>query len=435
MDEKTKDEFLEEHKEALFEEQNVDQSEPDLEKEEKLKDYGEELFVEETIINNSKPDEYIQKSNMKWTFGRVLALVLIAALAGGAGFGLGTNFSPKDVVQTSANYDSFAKTLRLSTAFNTDQMDAVSVAEKVSPSVVAITSTVEVQDFFRTMTTEGQGSGVIYKIEDNKILIVTNHHVIENAKEVVVEFSDGSSATAQLIGSDPETDIALISIDLTAVSEKSMSAIKPIEIGDSDVLLVGESVMAVGNALGYGRTVTTGVVSALNRELPLMNGKMKLVQTDAAINPGNSGGALVNSTGQLIGINTIKIADTKVEGIGFALPINEVLRIADQLDKDGYISRPYLGIYGKNIDDTLSNLYELPIGVVVMEIVEGSGASASDLQTGDVIIKFDDVKITNMDDLVKAVETKTVGDKVSLTVVRDDEKKVIDITLTEKNTN
>jgi serine protease Do len=390
-------------------------------------------FKEEVIENQNDLQETPNKNKMKWTFSRIVALVLIAALAGGLGFGLGSQYGQEDLVTGQSDYESFAKTLRLSTDFASDQMNAVAVAEKVAPSVVAITSTVEVQDFFRTMTTEGQGSGVIYKINEDEILIITNHHVIDDAKEVVVEFSDGSSASAKLVGSDSETDIALISIALSDVSEKSLESIQAIEIGDSDILLVGESVMAVGNALGYGRTVTTGVVSAINRDLPLMNGKMTLVQTDAAINPGNSGGALVNATGQLIGINTVKIADTTVEGVGFALPINQVLKIVTQLDKEGYVSRPYLGIYGKDIDDSLSDLYELPIGVVVMDIVAGSGADDSELIKGDVIIKLDDEKITNMDDLVSVIETRDVGDQVKLTVIRENEKKVIEITLKEKN--
>lgn len=393
---------------------------------------SEEADLNEELIE-TRQTLHEKPNKMKWTFSRILALVLVAALAGGLGFGLGSHYGPEESVTGQNDYESFARTLRLSTDFASDQMNAVSVAEKVAPSVVAITSTVEVQDFFRTMTTEGQGSGVIYKINEDEILIITNHHVIDDAKEVVVEFSDGSSASAKLVGSDSETDIALISIALADVSEKSLESIKAVEIGDSDILLVGESVMAVGNALGYGRTVTTGVVSAINRDLPLMNGKMQLVQTDAAINPGNSGGALVNATGQLIGINTVKIADTTVEGVGFALPINQVLKIVTQLDKEGYVSRPYLGIYGKDIDDSLADLYELPIGVVVMDIVAGSGADDSDLLKGDVIIKLDDEKISNMADLVSVIETRDVGDQVKLTVIRENEKKVIEITLKEKN--
>lgn len=373
---------------------------------------------------------------MRWTFTRIVAIVVIAAMVAGMGFGAGYAMGGRPSAEAQAvDYNAIANTLRLSTGFSSEDegLTTVQTADKVAPSVVAITSTIEVQDFFRTMSSEGKGSGVIYKIEDDQILVITNHHVINDAKEVVVEFFDGTSAKARLIGSDAETDIALIAISIDDLTKESLSAIKAIDIGDSDALLVGESVMAMGNALGYGRTVTVGVISALNRELHLMNGDMKLIQTDTAINPGNSGGALVNSNGALIGINTIKISDTDVEGIGFALPINHVLKIVDQLNRDGYISRPYLGVYGKDVDESMANLYELPIGVVIMDIIPGSGAEASDLAVGDVVIKMDDQKIIHMQDLIDAVSKHTVGDKVSLTIVRDgNQKKTIEITLQEK---
>lgn len=387
----------------------------------------EDPFGEEAYLHKEIP---VQKVKGKKIFQRVLALVLVAALSLGLGYGIGITM-PNETVAVEAEPTSL---IRVSTAFAEDGLNTVQVAEKVSPSVVAITSTMEVQNFYQTMTTEGQGSGVIYKVSDEDVLIITNNHVIEDAKEVIVELIDGTTATATLVGNDAETDLALLSLDSSQLTEGTLKAISPIQIGSSNNLLVGESVMAVGNALGYGRTVTVGVISAINRDLPLMNGRMDLIQTDAAINPGNSGGALVNSDGELIGINTIKIADTEVEGIGFALPSKQVIEIVEQLNAEGYISRPYLGIYGRNIDDSMSELYELPIGVIVMDIVESSGAANSDLMINDVIVKFNDQKINSMDDLVTAVEAKTVGDQVQLTVIRDgDQKRVIDVQLTERS--
>ncbi|MBI9014284.1 MAG: trypsin-like peptidase domain-containing protein, partial [Clostridiales bacterium] len=379
-------------------------------------------------VMSLKKEENRKKRSTVWSFNRFLALLLIVTLSVSVGFGVGYGTSTTQSDALTAN-DVELKELResikvLQTSNRPmESMSTVQVADLVAPSVVAITSTVEVQDFFRSFESEGSGSGVIYQISDEDIFIITNHHVIDGAKEVTVEFFDGTISNATLVGSDSETDLALIRIKQKDVPSQSVQKFKAIEIGDSEELLVGESVMAVGNALGYGRTVTVGVVSALNRQLRLMSGTMDLIQTDAAINPGNSGGALVDANGKLIGINTIKIATTDVEGIGFAIPVNTMLPIIDQLKEDGYISRPYLGIYGKDVDETLSEIYELPIGVVVMDVIPGSGADEAGLQKGDVIIKVDNQQIVTMSELVELISHKSVGDTLKVSVLRNGTEK------------
>ncbi len=213
-----------------------------------------------------------------------------------------------------------------------------------------------------------------------------------------------------------------------------MGNLKPAVFGNSDTLEVGELAVAIGNPLGYNRTVTVGVVSALNRELQVSANKFTLIQTDAAINPGNSGGALVNGNGEVIGINTVKISDTQVEGIGFAIPINSAKPIVDQLLTNGYVSRPYLGVSGRNIDEQLSELYELPIGVYVAQVIPNSAADDAGLEKGDVIISFDGHKVNDMEHLIDLIKGKKVGDKIEVKLVRNGTEKLVKtVELKEKN--
>lgn len=389
--------------------------------------------VTEAIPVQARPEPVKKKP----VFKKALALVVALTLAVSGGFGAGYSFvkyNSQDPIAGERPMDNEVYRVIQTSQGPMSNMTNIDVANKVSPSVVAITSTVEVQDYFRSFESQGSGSGVIYDMTDETIFMITNHHVIEDAKTVTVEFFEGTKTQASLVGTDPETDLALIQVKTSDVAPETLKHLKKIEIKDSDDVLVGESVMAVGNALGYGRTVTVGVVSALNRSLQLQNTSLDLIQTDAAINPGNSGGALVNAEGQLIGINTVKISSTNVEGVGFAIPTNNLLPIIENIKDQGYVSRPYLGIYGKSVDEATADLYEIPLGVIVMDLVKGSGAEAAGLNKGDVILKIDGQKIMTMEALVEAINSHAVGDQVDVTVIRSGgEKEVLKITLQEKN--
>lgn len=387
---------------------------------------------------NEKVTNEMASTKKQRPFLKVLAGLLVVSLFFGFGMGIGLQFSPdgQEVAYDTQPLQVLKETLTSIQTLEKPISDRnnIEIAQKVAPSVVAITSTVDVQNFFSSYEKEGKGSGVIYEMTSDSILIITNHHVIDNAKNVTVEFFDGTTGQATLMGSDSETDLALIKVNTKDLPTQIKLKLSPAEIGDSNALLLGESVMAVGNALGYGQSVTVGVISALDRSLRLLQGDMALIQTDAAINPGNSGGALVNSSGQVVGINTAKIASQDVEGMGFSIPVHVALPIIDSLKENGYISRPYLGIYGKDVDENLSDLYELPMGVVIMDLVPDSGADDAKLQKGDVIVKIDDTSILTMEDLTNHLKNYQVGDTIDVTVIRDGKTKVVlPVVLKEKS--
>ena len=313
-------------------------------------------------------------------------------------------------------------------------VNIASIYENVSHSVVGLTSKLKYFDWFNNERyTEGTGSGVIVKEEKDRYYIVTNFHVVDGATEVVAEIVSDQIVPATLIGYDEDSDLAVVSIMKADIRDAYKSVIKPIEVGVSNDLKVGEPAIAIGNPLGYNNTVTYGVVSALDRNVNSDQAN-EYIQTDAAINPGNSGGALVNKKGYLIGINTAKIADTNVEGIGFAIPTDTIMPIVAELIKNGYVSKPYMGIGGVNIDEDTSKLYEIPIGVLVKYIYEDSPALKAGLKEMDVIIGIDDTKIFTMDDLTTTLSGYNPGDKITVKIIRDGKDKIeLPLTLGDRN--
>ena len=313
-------------------------------------------------------------------------------------------------------------------------VNIASIYKNVSHSVVGLTSKLKYFDWFNNERyTEGTGSGVIVKEEADRYYIVTNFHVVDGATEVVAEIVADQIVPATLIGYDQDSDLAVVSIMKSDIPEAYKNVIKPITVGSSGSLDVGEPAIAIGNPLGYNNTVTYGVVSALDRKVT-SDQSNEYIQTDAAINPGNSGGALVNKKGELIGINTAKIAETSVEGIGFAIPTDTLMPIVAELIKNGYISKPYMGIGGVNIDEDTSKLYEMPIGVLVKYIYEDSPASKAGLKEMDVIIGIDDKKVFTMDDLTSTLTSYNPGDKVTIKVIRDGKDKLeIPLVLGDRN--
>lgn len=306
--------------------------------------------------------------------------------------------------------------------------DVSAIVEKAMPSIVAITDTMTIQqrDFFgRTQAyqTQSSGSGIIVGKNDTELLIATNNHVVAGSTDLTVTFSDNKDVSAAIKGTDSATDLAIIAVKLSDIPSDTMSKIQIATMGDSDNAKVGQQVIAIGNALGYGQSVTVGYVSALDRQITDENGIVHTyIQTDAAINPGNSGGALIDLQGNVIGINAAKTASTEVEGMGFAIPITSAREILDGLmtkktrEAVDEASQGYLGIQGTNIDAGTSQAYGMPVGVYVYKIVPGGAAASSDLKEKDIITKFDGQSITTMEELKDMLAYYEGGDEITLTV-------------------
>ncbi len=306
--------------------------------------------------------------------------------------------------------------------------DVSSIAEKAMPSLVAIndTMTVEQNNFFgmpQTYQAQSSCSGIIVGQNDTELLIATNNHVVSGATDMKVTFTDSTQVAAAVKGTDSATDLAIIAVKLSDIPSDTMSKIKVATLGNSDNVKVGQQVIAIGNALGYGQSLTVGYISALDREITDENGiQHTYIQTDAAINPGNSGGALLDLNGNVIGINAAKNASTEVEGMGFAIPISKAQEILNNLmtkktrEAVDESAQGYLGIQGTNIDANASKEYGMPVGIYVYKIVEGGAAANSDLKEKDIITKFDGQSVTNMEELKQMLTYYEGGSTVSLTV-------------------
>ena len=324
--------------------------------------------------------------------------------------------------------------------------DVSEIVEKLMPSVVAITDNLEVStrsnpyNFYfggrssyepSTKETSASGSGVIISQNEDELLIVTNNHVVDNegnytsysvaSKGLTVAFSDGSTADAVVKGTDSELDLAVISVSLKDLTQETKDTIRIALIGSSDDIKVGSGVIAIGNALGYGQSVTTGIVSAKDREVTVEDNTRYLLQTDAAINPGNSGGGLFNMQGELIGINCAKYEDTAVEGIGFAIPVSSTEDIIEDLMNKTVIAEEdqgYIGINGETVPATYINNYGYPSGVSVTRIGKGTPAEEAGLQIYDIITKINGKKVATMEALKKQINSYMAGETITLTVMR-----------------
>lgn len=303
------------------------------------------------------------------------------------------------------------------------------VAENVMPSIVSITNTSvqTVRSWFQSYEQEvsGSGSGIIIGQDDDSILIVTNNHVIEGANEITVAFCDETAVSATVKGADSSADLAVLEVSTKDMEADTLANIKVAALGSSDDLRVGEPAIAIGNALGYGQSVTVGYISAIDREVDTEDQIMKMLQTDAAINPGNSGGALLNAKGEVIGINTVKYVDSTVEGMGYAIPISSAIPIINDLMNQEVIEESeqgYLGIQGKAITDEYTQGLNMPRGVYVVKIVEGSPADECGLKAGDIITKFADRDVSSMETLQNILTNKKAGEEVEMVVQRNNEK-------------
>lgn len=339
-----------------------------------------------------------------------------------------------------------ATTKTTSSSSSTSSNDLSGVSKNVMPSIVSITGKFETtsQSWFgqtQSSESEGVGSGIIIGKKDGKILIVTNNHVVADAKSLSVGFVDGKSASATIRGTDSDADLAVVEVDTKNMKSSTLKKIAVITLGDSSKLQTGERAIAIGNALGYGQSVTGGYISALNRQVQLTDKTMTLIQTDAAINPGNSGGALLNSKGELIGINTVKYSSEDVEGMGYAIPINTAKPIINKLIKNEATSeseQAYLGVSGQTIDSSMASQFDMPSGVYVQQVIKSSPAQKAGISAGDVIVSFNGSNVSTMDGLKEKISNLKAGKKVKVVVKRQNqmgtyEKKTLTVTLGKKS--
>ena len=415
-------------------------------------------------MNDNEFKNVITHPNNNNSFGKNVAIPFISGVLG-CSLVLGTCFGVPSIKQKifSGTNSSVSTSSNTSTSTNTGTVNtdlvslskysdtAVYAANKILPSIVGISITYNVtsssplysmfgQGRGNSTTSEATASGSGIIISDDGY-IVTNNHVVDSSSEStyydiseatsvkVSLYGDDTQYDAKIIGKDSQTDLAVLKIDKTGLTAA--------EFADSDSVKVGEFAMAVGNPLDLGTSITCGVVSAINRKVQDSDGTTTYtcIQTDAAINSGNSGGALVNSQGQVIGINTLKVASTGVEGIGFAIPINSTTDIIDQLKTNQKVKRPYIGISGRDLDDDTAKRYNLVKGVYVVSVDEYSAAEKAGLKTGDVIVGIDDKSISTMSELNEIKNTHSIGDTVKLKINRDGQEKEIDLTLGEQNSN
>ncbi len=309
-------------------------------------------------------------------------------------------------------------------AFDVSPLGFSTVYEGIKSSVVGITKETTYRDWFNVQkTTGGSGSGVIIKDEGDVLYIVTNQHVVDKADKLVVEIADGVVVDAKIVGVDTPSDLAVVSISKADIPKDLVDTLNPIAVGDSDAVKVGDPAVALGNPLGFNNTLTAGFVSATGRSIK-SDQSSTYIQTDAAINPGNSGGALVNSKGELIGINTAKIANERVEGVGFAIPSNIMMPIVEEIIENGSVSRPFIGIVGTDVSTQDSALYDIPMGVMIVEVYEGSPAQKAGLQRSDLIVGIDGKKVFGMNDVTDHIKDMKPGDTIELDVVQKGETRV-----------
>ena len=350
--------------------------------------------------------------------------------------------STADRIETTSGTTS-AKSETSSSGSSSSSSNVASVVNEVMPSVVSITSTIQSSNYygFGTQESEGAGSGfIVAKTKDN-LMIATNNHVVSDATSLTVGFADDTTAKATVVGTDSSADLAVISVKLSDIKDSTASKIKVATLGSSDDLKVGEEVVAIGNALGYGQSVTTGVVSAKNREISLTDGTMNLLQTDAAINPGNSGGVLINMDGQVVGINNAKLEDTSVEGMGYAIPITTAKTILTDLMNASSVSTKdaaFLGVVGRDINESYSSALGIPSGIYVSQVVSGSPAEKAGISAGDVITKFEGNNVSTMSGLKEKLALKKANTKVKITFKRANqsgtyEEKTVTVTLGKKS--
>ncbi len=425
-----------------------DSSEGEAQKQEQQQEQNQEQYqYHYSYRERTEKPKKTKKGMPKWMIA--LGLGIIFGVAASATFNVG-NYVVSKVFGTDFIKNENTKSVESTKiTMNTDSKvnsEIAEIAKNSMPSVVSITnmSIQQVQSFFggiQEQESKSAGSGIIIAQNDDELLIVTNNHVVEGHDTLTVSFIDEESVEANIKGTDASRDLAVIAVSLDSIKESTLEEISVAQLGDSTKLQVGEPAIAIGNALGYGQSVTTGIVSATQRVLEGFDSE--LIQTDAAINPGNSGGALLNANGEVIGINTIKVATSEVEGMGYAIPISDASEIIENLmnqktkTKLSEEERGYLGLSGYDVDENSAAMYNMPIGVYVAEVEKGSAADKAGVTKGNIVTGFGGATIENMDDFQEQLQYYASGEETQITVQipsnnGEYEEKVLDITLGKK---
>lgn len=423
---------------------------------------GESYYQWSPYDNGNKNKKQKKSIGFAGKLGRAAAIALVFGLIAGTAFQsvvyvsnrfLPMSASTETTIESTETEDSSesASGTALSTTSNkvstTVTSDVSEIAENVLPAIVQVTNVglTEYQTFFGTMQQEttSAGSGIIISQDDDYIYIATNNHVVSGAETLTITFNDGEAVEGTIKGTDSSCDLAVVAVAVADIPSDTLSVIKVATLGDSDSTVVGEAAIVIGNALGYGTSVTTGIISAKDREVSITDedGNVvtnSLLQTDAAVNPGNSGGALLNATGEVIGIVSAKLADESVEGMGYAIPISYAWDIIQQMIDNDVVSEldaSYLGIAGKDITSEMSEQYDVPVGVYVAQVVAGSGAEEAGIEVDDVITSFNGRTVTSVNTLNNIMKYLPAGTTVEVTVAKASnnyEEETVEVTLTHK---
>lgn len=423
---------------------------------------GESYYQWSPYDNGNKNKKQKKSIGFAGKLGRAAAIALVFGLIAGTAFQsvvyvsnrfLPMSASSETTIESTETEDTSesASGTALSTTSNkvstTVTSDVSEIAENVLPAIVQVTNVglTEYQTFFGTMQQEttSAGSGIIISQDDDYIYIATNNHVVSGAETLTITFNDGEAVEGTIKGTDSSCDLAVVAVAVADIPSDTLSVIKVATLGDSDSTVVGEAAIVIGNALGYGTSVTTGIISAKDREVSITDddGNLvtnSLIQTDAAVNPGNSGGALLNATGEVIGIVSAKLADESVEGMGYAIPISYAWDIIQQMIDNDVVSEldaSYLGIAGKDITSEMSEQYDVPVGVYVAQVVAGSGAEAAGIEVDDVITSFNGRTVTSVNTLNNIMKYLPAGTTVEVTVAKASnnyEEETVEVTLTHK---
>lgn len=384
-------------------------------------------------------EEKVKKTSKKKNgWAKFIAACVIVSIVGGTSIGIGYGtvnhyFQQKNGVPVSAVTDTEK------TSFLTDGLSTVDIVKKVKPSVVSISTTMTgAAKYFGKYVVpyeaEGAGSGVVFYQDDNRVAIITNNHVIEDATSIYVTFDGDKSVAANVIGTKSESDLAVLSVSWEDLKQIGVTEVTTATFGDSDALEVGECVIAIGNAMGKGLSATDGIISMTEQTINVDGNTLGVLQTSAAINGGNSGGALVNSKGEVIGINTAKYNSTMAEGMGYAIPSNTITPIMESLLENGTQPKAYIGITGTSITQENAPKYNLPVGALIMEVVEKGPADRAGVQVGDVITQFDGKAVMGMDQLAAMINETAVGKTVTIHVLREGNQDLdLKLTIGDKN--
>ncbi|WP_352399161.1 trypsin-like peptidase domain-containing protein [Anaerotignum sp.] len=370
-------------------------------------------------------EEQVKKTPKKRrNWGKFIAACLIVSIAGGASIGAGYGA----VKYYLEDEPTVTKTpvIAQKVSSNVTGMSAVDIIKGVKPSVVSISTKVSgTADYFGSFSvpyeSNGVGSGVIFFSDDAKIAIATNNHVIDGATSIYVTLEGDVTVPAKVVGTKSESDLAVLTVSWNDLKSAGVKDVSVASFGDSDSLEVGDSVIAIGNAMGMGLSATDGMVSMTEQNINVEGNQLTVLQTSAAINGGNSGGPLVNSAGEVVGINTAKYNSSMAEGMGYAIPSNVIVPIVEELLENGTQPKPYIGIKGTSITSENANLYKLPVGALIMEVTEGGPAEKAGIMVGDIITSVNGKTVMDMDSLVQIIGETKVGDTVDVHVVRNGE--------------